>query len=67
MKNLKSGTCAKLFYKKYTPLCGKMKVIASENVKEMMLAIGKLIVNTNFFSKYICILVLTFDKHFRVP
>merc|ERR1711944_62068 len=40
MKNLKSGTCAKLFYKKYTPLCGKMKVIASENVKEMMLAIG---------------------------
>ena len=47
MKNLKSGTCAKLFYKKYTPLCGKMKVIASENVKEMMLAIGKLIVNNN--------------------
>ena len=30
-----------MFYKKYTPICGKMKVIASENVKELMLAIGK--------------------------
>ena len=53
-----------MFDKKYTPLCGKMKVIASENVKEMMLAIGKLIVNTNL---HFTILVLTFDKHFRVP
>ena len=41
IKNLKTGNCAKMFYKKYTPMCGKMKVIASENVKELMLAIGK--------------------------
>ena len=57
MKNLKSGTCAKLFYKKYTPLCGKMKVIASENVKELMLAIGKLNSNTKLFgSNFVIIL-----------
>ena len=64
MKNLKSGTCAKLFYKKYTPLCGKMKVIASENVKELMLAIGELNDNVNQYFFFHLLILL---KYYRVP